>query len=68
MTIEIHVLDENGENLFIYLSSMVPRKGEHLTVQNDKRVFKVKDVEHFVRPHGGTGSLISPYVTIFVSI
>ena len=63
---EIQVIDKNDENLFSYTAEIIPRKGEHLTVQGDESVLEVTYIEHYLRPHGGTGQLISPCVRISV--
>ena len=63
---EIYVMDENDDNIFVYLSDVIPRNGELLTVQDNKDVYRVDSVEHYIRKHGGTRSLISPGVIIRV--
>ena len=66
--VEIHVMDESDDNIFVYSSDVIPRDGEFLTVQDDKDVYRVDSVEHYIKKHGGTGSLISPCVRISVSV
>ena len=63
---EIQIIDKNDENLYNYTSEVVPRKGELLTIQGNEHVIEVINIEHYIRPHGGTGSLISPCIRVIV--
>ena len=64
--VEIQVIDTDDENLLSYASEIIPRKGELLQVQGKENILKVIDIEHYLRPHGGTGQLVSPCVRIVV--
>jgi len=64
--VEIQVLNADDENLFNYASEIIPRKGELLQVQGKENILKVIDIEHYLRPHGSTGQLVSPCVRIVV--
>jgi len=66
--VEIHVMDENDDNIFVYSSDVVPRNGEFLTAQGDKKVYRVDSVEHYIRKHGGTGNLIFSVIRISVVV
>ncbi len=64
---EIQIIDTYDDNLFTYASEVIPRKGESLTIQGNNNIFKVTSIEHYIRPHGGTGLLISPCIRVMVT-
>ena len=63
---EIQVVMPTDGEVLSYESDIIPRKNEFLSIQSIENSYQVTEVEHYIRPYGGTSTLVSTFVRIFV--